>query len=110
MKKDAENYLHPRKIFNYFTTGNLLPIVEKILSKRNSFLALTKKYKTPFYAYDKECLDESIEQFTKAFQTHVPRFQAYYAMKLNHHSLREMGISLLRRKHLTPNNHDIVGE
>jgi len=39
MKKDAENHLHPRKIFNYFTTGNLLPIVEKILSKRNYFLA-----------------------------------------------------------------------
>jgi diaminopimelate decarboxylase len=87
MKKDAENYLHPRKIFNYFTTGNLLPIVEKILSKRNSFLALTEKYKTPFYAYDQEELDGSVERFMKAFQSHIPRFQGYYAMKLNHHPL-----------------------
>ena len=87
MKKDAENHLHPRKIFNYFTTGNLLPIVEKILSKRNYFLALVKKYKTPFYVYDQEELDESIKRFMKAFQSYIPRFQAYYAMKLNHHSL-----------------------
>jgi len=87
MKEDAKNHLHSRKIFNYFTTGNLLPNVEKILSKRNSFLALVKKHKTPFYVYDQEELDESIKRFMKAFQSHMPRFQAYYAMKLNHHSL-----------------------
>lgn len=87
MKKDAENYLHPRKTSNYFTTGNLLPIVEKVLSKKNSFLALAKKYKTPFYAYDREGLDENVERFMKAFRSHIPRFQAYYAMKLNHHHL-----------------------
>jgi len=87
MKKDAKNYLHTRKTSNYFTTGNLLPIVKKILSKRNSFLALAKKYKTPFYVYDQEELDESVKRFMKAFHANVPRFQAYYAMKLNHHSL-----------------------
>ncbi|TAL60137.1 MAG: hypothetical protein EPN85_07880 [Bacteroidetes bacterium] len=87
MKKDAENHLHQRKIFNYFTTGNLLPIVEKILSKRNSFLALVKRYKTPFYVYDQEGLDEDIKRFKKAFHANIPRFQAYYAMKLNHHPL-----------------------
>ena len=54
MKKDAKKYLHTHKTSNYFTTGNLLPIVKNILSKRNSFLALAKKYKTPFYVYDQE--------------------------------------------------------
>jgi diaminopimelate decarboxylase len=64
---------------------DLLPIVEKILSKKDLFLALTQKYNTPFYAYDQKELDESIERFTKAFKTHVPHFQAYFAVKLNHH-------------------------
>ena len=66
---------------------DLLPIVEKILSKRDLFLALTQKHNTPFYAYDQKELDESIERFMRAFQTHVPHFQAYYAVKLNHHPL-----------------------
>lgn len=66
---------------------DLLPIVEKIISKRDLFLALTQKHNTPFYAYDRQELNESIERFMKAFQTHVPRFQAYYAVKLNHHPL-----------------------
>lgn len=87
MKKDAKNYLHTRKTSNYFTTGNLLPVVEKILSKRNSFLTLIKKRRTPFYAYDQEELDGNVKRFMKAFQSHIPRFQAYYAMKLNHHPL-----------------------
>jgi len=34
-----------RDVNDYFTTGNLLPIVEKILSKRNSFLTLAEKHK-----------------------------------------------------------------
>ena len=48
---------------------------------------MVEKYDTPFYAYDQKELDESIERFMKAFQVNVPRFQAYYAIKLNHHPL-----------------------
>lgn len=66
---------------------DLLPLVEKILSKRESFLSLAEKHSTPFYVYDQKELDESIDRFMKAFQTRIPRFQAYYAMKLNHHPL-----------------------
>lgn len=62
MGKTIINNLHPvisykPKISNYFTTGNLLSIVKEILSKRNSFFILTKKYKTPFYVYDQAELD-----------------------------------------------------
>lgn len=66
---------------------DLLPLVEKILSKRESFLSLTEKHGTPFYVYDQKELDESIDRFMNAFQSRIRHFQAYYAMKLNHHSL-----------------------
>jgi diaminopimelate decarboxylase len=66
---------------------NLLPVVEKILSKRDSFLALVEKHNTPFYVYDQKELDGNIEQFVRAFKDQVPSFQAYYAVKLNHHTL-----------------------
>jgi diaminopimelate decarboxylase len=64
---------------------NLLPIVEKILSKKNRFLDLVKRHATPFYVYDQEGMDESVEQFIKSFRAHIPNFQAYYAVKLNHY-------------------------
>lgn len=65
---------------------NLLSIVEKILLKKDKFLKLSKRYKTPFYVYDQEFLDESIDTFINTFQRYIPNFQAYYAIKLNHHS------------------------
>jgi len=64
---------------------NLLPIVEKILSKKNRFLDLVNRHATPFYVYDQEGMDESVEQFIKSFRAHIPNFQPYYAVKLNHH-------------------------
>lgn len=76
--KDNQHYTALRK-------GNLFPVVEKILSKKNSFLDLANKHKTPFYVYDQDELDENIGRFMDAFRLHIPRFQAYYAMKLNHH-------------------------
>jgi len=87
---------------------NLLPIVEKILSKKEEFLSLTKKCDTPFYAYDQKELDESIGRFMKAFHSHVPRFQAYYAVKLNHHPLiikriveKGLGLDVASRRELS---------
>lgn len=92
----------------YLVHGNLLPMVKKILSKKNSFIVLSKKYKTPFYVYDQKGLDESIGQFTKAFQSHLPRFQSYYALKLNHHPLiinrvikRGMGLDVASKRELS---------
>jgi|SRR3989344_2014761 len=64
---------------------NLLPIVKKILLKKDKFLNLVNKHPTPFYVYDQEGMDESIESFVASFQRHIPNFQPYYALKLNHH-------------------------
>ena len=64
---------------------NLLPIVKKILLKKDKFLNLANKHPTPFYVYDQEGMDESIESFVASFQRHIPNFQPYYALKLNHH-------------------------
>ncbi|MEK7145056.1 MAG: hypothetical protein AAB794_04365 [Patescibacteria group bacterium] len=87
---------------------DLLPVVENILSKRDFFLALTQKHNTPFYTYDQKELDESIGRFMKAFQAHVPRFQAYYAVKLNHHPLvvkrvveKGLGLDVASRRELS---------
>lgn len=64
---------------------DLLPIVEKVLARKESFLKLAEAHRTPFYVYDQGELDESIDRLVEAFQTRIPRFQAYYALKLNHH-------------------------
>ena len=71
----------------YTKSENLLPIVKKILSKKDKFLNLANKHPTPFYVYDQEDVDESIESFGASFQRHIPNFQPYYAVKLNHHPL-----------------------
>lgn len=66
---------------------NLLPIVKRILSRKKSFLNLVNKRNTPFYVYDQEGMDEDIDRFIKSFKVHIPNFQSYYALKLNHHPL-----------------------
>ena len=71
----------------YTKSENLLLIVKKILLKKDKFLNLANKHPTPFYVYDQEGMDESIESFGASFQRHIPNFQLYYAVKLNHHPL-----------------------
>lgn len=61
--------------------------VESILAKKKNFLNLVKKYDTPFYVYDQEGLDKSINRFVASFKKYIPKFQPYYAVKLNHHPL-----------------------
>ncbi|MBI3335435.1 MAG: alanine racemase, partial [Candidatus Portnoybacteria bacterium] len=95
----------------HIKSENLSLIVEKILLKKDKFLNLANKHSTPFYVYDQEGIDESIESFVASFRRHIPNFQSYYAVKLNHHpfivgravekgmgldvaSVRELGIAL----------------
>jgi len=83
----------------YTESKNLLPIVEKIILKKDKFLKLADSHETPFYVYDQELLDESIEAFVSAFHKYIPNFQPYYAVKLNHHPFIvkravEMGMGL----------------
>ncbi len=66
---------------------NPASVVEIILSRKKNFLNLVKKYNTPFYVYDQEGLDESINRFVASFKKYIPKFQSYYAVKLNHHPL-----------------------
>jgi len=71
----------------YTKLENLLPLVKTILLKKDKFLNLANKTPTPFYVYDQEGMDESIESFVASFQRYIPNFQPYYAVKLNHHPL-----------------------
>ena len=83
----------------YTKSKNLVLIVEKILLKKDGFLKLADKHRTPFYVYDQEFLDESIGKFINSFQRYIPSLQTYYAVKLNHHPFIvrravEMGMGL----------------
>ena len=64
---------------------NLLPVVEKILENKKLFLDLSNNHNTPFYVYDQESLDENICRFVTSFERYIPKFEPYYAMKINHH-------------------------
>ena len=65
----------------YTKSENLLSIVKKIILKRDKFLNLANKIPTPFYVYDKEGMDESIESFVASFQRHIPNFSIILCCK-----------------------------
>ncbi|MFA5022363.1 MAG: alanine racemase [Patescibacteria group bacterium] len=67
-------------------TGKLLPVVKNVLSKKQKILKLTKKYPTPFYAFDPAALQQAIDSFKTAFNRHLPNYEAFYAVKSNPHS------------------------
>ncbi|MSR79049.1 MAG: hypothetical protein EXS59_02805 [Candidatus Taylorbacteria bacterium] len=78
------------------------------LSKRESFLRLAQKHSTPFYVYDQKELDDSIDRFIKVFQAQIPRFHAYYAVKLNHYPLivkrvieKSLGLDVASKRELS---------
>jgi len=64
---------------------NLYQVVSSILKKRDAIIKLANEYKTPFYVFDEDALDDSIDAFLKAFKKELPSFKAYYAIKINHH-------------------------
>ena len=64
----------------------LVPLVDKALKKKQAILKLTRKYKTPFYLFDEEALDESIDEFMSGFSKHL-NGRPYYAVKSNYHPL-----------------------
>lgn len=101
MRKGGKNKQH-------FGAGNLLHVVNNIVSKKDPIFSLVKKHQTPFYVYDQKELDISIERFIKAFKANLPRFQPYYALKLNHHPLiinrvikKEFGLDVASRRELS---------
>jgi len=78
MSKTKVNHTGSDKI-----SHGLFSVVEDILSKKDGFLKIAEKHKTPFYVFDQLALDESIERFTNAFKK-LP-ISTYYALKLNHY-------------------------
>ena len=66
---------------------SLTHVVRKILTQKKELLALSKKYPTPFYIFDKKGLEAGIRAFKLAFQDKVPTMYIYYAMKANPHPL-----------------------
>jgi len=69
-----------------YKVGDLLSVVENVLKKKNRIEKLVSQNKTPFYVFDKESLDNSINLFNDSFQKEIKSFKPYYAMKLNHYS------------------------
>ncbi|MDD3607189.1 MAG: alanine racemase [Candidatus Moranbacteria bacterium] len=70
-----------------YKTGTLFHVADSILEKKKRINNLVLKHRTPFYVFDKKNLDESIDVFVDSFKKEIPRFSAYYAMKINHHLL-----------------------
>ena len=70
-----------------YNSGDVLNVVENIFRKKNNIKNLVLKYNTPFYVYDEDSLNKSIEKFVTAFSREIPSFKAYYALKINHSSL-----------------------
>ena len=62
--------------------GTLLPIVTRILSKKDAIATLIKSHATPFYLLDADALGESITSFSRAFSA-IPHFTPFYAVKSN---------------------------
>lgn len=65
--------------------GDFSHIVGQILSRRGDILALCEQQPTPLYAYDPQSFRAALDEFAGAFGQHVPRHQAFYAVKSNHH-------------------------
>ncbi len=55
-----------------YKQGSLKKEVEKILAKKEKFLALTKKYPTPFYVFDNESFTQNCRAFKTSFQKYIP--------------------------------------
>jgi len=88
IKKDQKIIERFMRIFNEksaYKSGTLFPVAEYIFGKKREIKKLVLENKTPFFVFDKQALDRSIDTFMRVFKKEIPRFSAYYAMKLNHH-------------------------
>ncbi len=68
-----------------YKKGNLFHIVSHVTKKSKQIKSLVNKNKTPFYVFDQQALDNSIDLFLEAFKKEIPSFKSYYALKINHH-------------------------
>lgn len=68
-----------------FVSGNLLSVIRAIKTKRKRILEIASRIDTPYYLFDMEGLEQSIQEFQHAFQSHIPNCQSFYAVKSNHY-------------------------
>ncbi len=62
----------------------LTPVYQDALAKKNKIFKLLKSKKTPFYLFDTEALDTSIDSFLEGFSKNITG-RPYYAVKSNYH-------------------------
>ena len=67
------------------SAGSFLHVVDSMLAKKTSLLAIAKKYGTPCYVLDTEEVAKNIRLFKESFLKHIPRADFFYALKTNHH-------------------------
>jgi len=60
-------------------------VVKKLLIKRDLFIKLSKRYRTPFYIFDREQFIENIHHLHEGLKKYIPDIHMFYAMKLNNH-------------------------
>jgi diaminopimelate decarboxylase len=66
-----------------YLQGNLANVLKDNLPKRKAILALTKKYPTPFYAFDDKAANNAAQEFKTIFTKAIPNLEIYYAVKSN---------------------------
>jgi diaminopimelate decarboxylase len=67
--------------------GDLKIIVDSVLKKRDGFLSVANRFKTPFYLFDPKALKQSARELVDSFSAILPRTRFFYAMKSNPHPL-----------------------
>ena len=60
-------------------------VVDAALERRDALLTLAERHATPFYAFDRNGFRGALDSFRTAFDATLPRHQAFYAVKSNHH-------------------------
>ncbi len=60
-------------------------LVQVTITQKEKILDMATRHQTPFYLVDHNQLHANISSFLSAFDHHLPRFEAYYAIKANPH-------------------------
>ncbi len=60
-------------------------VVRRVLERREELLACATRHASPFYMFDRSSLDKALADFRTAFDRHVPRHRAFFAVKTNHY-------------------------
>lgn len=68
-------------------SGSMRHLAELMWQKSSAIKRLVAQHGTPFYVFDQESTDTGIDEFTSAYQKHIPGIKLYYAVKTNYHPL-----------------------